>query len=322
MSSFRKILWLSGTLAVMALGWFAFQSSGAAAPPPSAMELGDGLYENGDLAAAKTKYQSFVIANHESPDPDVQDQVAVARLRLGYVAAKEENFEEAREVLLEAADEYGGHGYSSEFGTLPDQAKYQAAVCLIADGKEAEAEQAFEHFIKENGKSPLAHAAFRRLVRLNNGKAKPEHEELIQAAVSEREAYIRRQQALCGPKAVLEIIKRHKMPIVELDELAKQCSMDDDKGTTITGMIAGLKANGLVGTGLKLAYRDLEGLPLPAIWLENRHYLVILEEVGQVLTVYDPADDTISNREITAEDSGELTLDVIKITKNREGRDA
>ena len=281
MASRRTTALLIATAVAVGGGWLLVQRGAAASEPePSARALGDRHYSAGDLIAAKSSYETFVAEFRHDPDPGVQDEVAIARLRLGYVAAKDKDFEEARRVLLEASEEYRGNGHSSDYGTLPEQARYQAAVCLAAQGNTVSAEKAFVEFITDNGMSPLAHAAFRRLQRLNGGTAKPEHEALIQKAVTERESHIRRQKSLCGPKSIKQVLKLLKRPDVDLEVLARQCSMDDTKGTTMAGMIAGLGANGLSGTGIKLAYRDLGAEKLPLIWLDNSHYLVIIEAHG------------------------------------------
>ncbi|MBA3725795.1 MAG: tetratricopeptide repeat protein [Armatimonadetes bacterium] len=279
-----------------------------------ARSSGDRLYEKGDYKSARSHFESLVEKNKGSKDPDVQDQVGIARLRLGYIASKEGDFQEARTIFVQAAEEYKGRGFGTQYGTLPEQADYQAAVCLQAGGSLSKARQAYLDFIKENQLSPLVHSAYSRLVRLNGGKPSAKYEKLIQSAISAREAHVRKQMAICGPKAVREVLARHKLRLPGLDEISKLCGTDDS-GTSMAGMIKALKAQGLGATGLSLAFEDLETLPLPAIWLEAGHFLVITKVHGKSAEVYDPVDDSLSMRELPSANLDNYILNVIKIER-------
>jgi len=283
-------------------------------PTTAARVSGDRLYDSGDYKTARAEYETLVATYAQSRDTDIQDEVAVARIRLGYLYAKENDFAGSRRIFRQAAEEYGGNGYSSQFGTQPEQALYQAAVTYVAEGKSEEARAAFVSFIKQHQHSPLVHAAFNRLVRLDNGTARPEYERLLQTAVSSREAHLRRQLALCGPKALQFALEQLGQPGQSVDALAELCQTDD-QGTTMTGMINALKARGLEGTGLKLAFHDLPTLPLPAIWLSDQHFLVITEVNGRNLEVYDPVDESLTVRELPNKNLNTYTLDIIKITR-------
>ena len=286
-------------------------------PVAKARFSGDSAYESGDYASARTAYLEVIEANKTNPDLNVQDEVAVSRIRLGYLHAKEGDFESARSVFLEAAEDYAGNGYNSEFGTLPEQATYQAAVCLVAEGRGSAAERAFVTFIEENPHSALTQAAFRRLVQLNDGEAKAEHQALVQRATTAREAYQRRQQALCGPKAVAEVLRRLSISGADLDEIAKRCETTDS-GTTMAGMIKALESFDLKATGYRLAYRDLKSLSVPAIWLQGDHYLVIISVDGRKIEIFDPASESISSRTLPEKDLHRYTLDILKITREKQ----
>ena len=74
----------------------------------------------------------------------------------------------------------------ADFGGVPDQAAYQAAVCLVGDGKPKEAEAEFVRFLRERPLSPLCHAAYGRLKRLLRGSFESALESQLGA---EREAF-------------------------------------------------------------------------------------------------------------------------------------
>ncbi len=61
-------------------------------------------------------------------------------------------------------------------------------------------------------------------------------------------------------------------------------------------MIRALKSFGLLASGYRLAFKDLSSLSLPAIWLDQKHYLVILQVDGRLLTIYDPVANSQKQR--------------------------
>ena len=89
---------------------------------------------------ARKAYTEFIGKYKASPDKQVQDQVGSARMRLAYATARDKDWEGARKIFKEAAAQYKGTDVvSASFGGIKDQALYQAAVCLSAEGKKAEA---------------------------------------------------------------------------------------------------------------------------------------------------------------------------------------
>lgn len=284
--------------------------------PPTewaAISAADHFYASAKYDAATAAFEAFVEEHRENSDPFIQDGVAVARIRLGYLASKEGDFATAKTRFIEASRDYRGTSHSSEYGTLPQQADYQAAVCRTKLSPNSAAAQ-LEVFIEKNPLSPMTHAAFRRLQALNGGVATPRQEALMQAAVTKREKHLKWQLALCGPKAVLEVMRRHSLPLPSAEEVASKCETTD-KGTTMTGMVRGLEAYGFAGTGYELAARDLHELPLPSIWLNADHYLVILKVDGRRFEVYDPVGDTVEWQELPQHAFDTLTLKVIKVTR-------
>jgi tetratricopeptide (TPR) repeat protein len=237
---------------------------------------------------AEERYRQFVDGHKSVRDPHVQDEVGSARIRLGYLAAKRKDYTAAREAFQEAATEYRGTGkMGAEYGGIPDQAAYQAAVTLVAEGKSAEAERAFVQFIKERPLSPLVTASRNRLVRLNGGKPKDEWDNLLQSALDKQQERARFEMSVCGPKAIVHVLQLIGRPKTDYAEIAKLCGTND-KGTSLEGMRTGLKALGLGAHGYRLNRRDFASIPLPAIVLSDRHYVVV-ETIGEEFAVvFDP----------------------------------
>lgn len=135
----------------------------------------DALYGQKRRADAKRVYEQIVTDYAFYDDPELQDEVGAARIRLGHLVAETEGFAAARTYFAEAEREYAGTGSTgADFGGIPDQAAYQAAVCLQAEGKTEEAVEALSRFLRKHSESPLVHAAYRRLARLDPAR-EPAH---------------------------------------------------------------------------------------------------------------------------------------------------
>ena len=242
--------------------------------------------------------KAFVAAHAGAKDPATRDRVGAARMRLAYATARTEGYGKAREGFLLLAKGHRGTGaQSAAFGGVADGAAYQAVVCLVGEGKKAEARRGFEGFLKERPLSPLVHAAYRRLARLNGGESRPEWDRLLQSAVSAQERRIRFETSVCGPKC-LERILSSPSPSgsswrggggerPDYKALAKLCGTTDD-GTSIEGMRKGLKALGRESWAARLNRDDLAKAALPAIVLEGDHYVVLERIEGDEATVWDP----------------------------------
>jgi len=245
----------------------------------------DKWYAKRDLAKAKKAYESIIERNANSKDKKAQDEVAAARMRVGYIVARTEGYAKAREVFLKAAEEYRGtHATDPEFGALDDQAAYQAAVCLAAQGKKEQAREEFKKIIKERPKSPVIYQAFRRLNRL--GDPNKEEESLMQASIAKQEAWLRFEISVCGPKSIAYLLEKLGKPSKDYREIAKLCRTND-QGTTMQGMRDGLKALGVVTEGLMVNRKDFANLSLPAIWLDQDHYTVLTSIKGDTAMVFD-----------------------------------
>ncbi|HTQ09721.1 MAG TPA: cysteine peptidase family C39 domain-containing protein [Fimbriimonadaceae bacterium] len=271
---------------------------------------------------AETTYRTFIEKYRSSPDPHIQDEVGAARIRLAYVTARpaqsgspakrlmhagvqdpkeKGRYERARQILLEAAKDYKGAGrMTSDFGGVKDQALYQAAVCLNAEGRTAEYRAALVDFIKTEPLSPLVDAAHKRIVKLD-GKDRPEIDALLQTAHDKQQKEVRFEMSVCGPKCIVKLLQilnapnhRANSAIPSYQAIAKLCGTTD-KGTSLQGLRKGLKELNLDYYGFEVGRADIPNVKTPAILYADNHYLVVEKIRDLALTVYDP----MSERERT-----------------------
>jgi len=249
--------------------------------------------------SAKVAYKEFVDKWKTSPDKKVQDEVGAARIRLAYMQAKEKNYKAARATFKEAVREYKGTGtMASDFGGVRDQAAYQAAVCLNAEGKTAEYRAALVEFIKTQPMSPLVHAVYKRLVKLD-GKATPEVDQLLQTAVDAQQKQIRFEMSVCGPKALAYLFKLTGKGDFDYKTLAKECGTTDT-GTTIEGLRKCMRLHGLEYYGFQVAKGDLPSVAVPAIYYSGDHYYVVTKIDAEAMTAYDPTFERVQRIPIAA----------------------
>ena len=275
----------------------------------------DDLYARADWTKAKADYSNFVETYKWSSNKEIQDEVANARLRIGYVAAKEKNFDEARSVLEDADKEYRGTGAADPFyGSLNDQAAYQSVVCIESSGDQAGAEKGYLMFMKERPSSPLVHACWRRLKRISGGKSKPEHDEAFQAAVSKASKKRAIESAMCGPKSIAEILQVTKGTTLDYQVIAKECEVGKD-GVSLEKMIEVLQTHGIKSEAFELNAKDFRSMSLPAIWLKDRHYVVLIERFGDSVRVYDSLYNSRTLDPLPKEDDSDFRAVVLKISK-------
>lgn len=242
------------------------------------------------------KVEQSLAAFAKSADPVVQDQVATARMRAGYQVASKMSFSEARKVFVTTQASYKGTGVRDEnYGSIPDQAAYQAIVCLQADGKTEEAITEYIKYLKERQSSPLCHGVHRRLMKLAPER-EAEWNALLQDCVTKREDFIRLELAMCGPKVLAYLVeglslKADKLPGEAKDPLHKrfaQITKTDEEGTTLEQMQSGLKAIGIPSHGMQLNAASFREESTPFIWLGHSHYLLVIQKSGDQMTVFDP----------------------------------
>lgn len=270
---------------------------------------GDRYYAS-DRSLAKAKYSEFVKSNEKSPDAKIQDQVGQARMKIAYLASKENDFKGARSTFKEAETKYKGEGkMNADFGGIQDGAAYQAAVCLVAEGKKAEATDEFRKFLKNYPLSPLVHAVRQRLVRLN-GAISREDDRLVQNAISAQEKRVLLETAMCGPKCAVKLLELLGKKAPGYKDLAKLCGTTEN-GTTMEGLRNGLAACGLRTYGFSLNRKDFAKMPLPAILFSNQHYVLVTALEDHVATVFDPALDKIDRVPLAPLDTPEFSATVL-----------
>lgn len=255
--------------------------------------------------------RDFVAEHKKDKDENVQDKVGSARIRLAYLSAEKKDFGKARETFLAAKQEYKGtNAMGPEFGSIPDQAAYQAAVCLVAENKKDEAEKEFVAFLKDRPLSPLVHAVHNRLNRLNGGESKPEWDQLEQDAVTKQEKNIRFETSVCGPKTIEYLLPKLSKPAMDYKALAKLCGTTD-KGTTIENMEKGLKTLGFQTYAYRLNRKDVSKATLPAIVLANDHYVALLKVTDTKITTYDTRFKALQTFPLPKADDPDFCLNVI-----------
>jgi hypothetical protein len=277
----RLAPFLGAILALVLLAVIAVRYQAAQPKPKKPLTVADKAHIERSQAdvkygtqAGKALYQSFVDKWASSPDPKIQDEVGAARLRLAFMSARGGDYPKARDQFVQTAALYKGTGaMGKDFGGIKDQALYEAAVCLVGEGKKAEARAKFIQFMQEQPLSPLVNAAYRRIVRLD-GKPSRDLDALLQHDIDKQTKFVKFEASVCGPKAIAYVLEATKGQKLDYKQLAKECGTDD-KGTSLDGMRACLKSHGETYTGLRLNRRDFAKMPLPAILLASDHYLVV-----------------------------------------------
>jgi hypothetical protein len=239
---------------------------------------------------AVEKYKEFVKKYDGSKNPVVQDQVGTARVKIGFLAAHQKQWGQARSAFLEAAEKTKGTGITGDFGSVSDQGAYEAIVCVQASGNISEAKRQYKDFILQRPLSPLCMACYRRLKLLNGGHATPEMDEWIDSATRKREANDKFESSVCGPKTLAYLcdvgaLHPGSSPH-DYKSLAASCGTSD-KGTTVEGMLTGLKKLGVTASAYRVNRQDLTRVSTPAILLWGDHYLTLLAVHERDMTVYD-----------------------------------
>jgi len=278
----------------------------------------DKLYASSPKVA-KEKYQAFVKKYTASHDPKVQDQVGTARLKVGFLAAHQRNWTEARTAFLAADKQTKGTDQTGDFGTVNEQGAYEAIVCLDAAGKKEEAKKQYIDFIKNRPLSALCMACYRRLKRLNGGKTTEELDALIQSATTKQDANAKFESSVCGPRTLahlcdLGVIKPGNQPH-DYKAIAKLCHTKDT-GTSIAGMLDGLKALGVQATAYKVNRQDLAKLKTPAILLWGDHYLTLVAVKDRAVRVFDTLTHTEHDLTIPNVDDPDFFVNAILLNNS------
>lgn len=223
-----------------------------------------------------------------SQDPREVDLSQAASMRLAYDAGKRGDYKSAREEFLAISNSGSkGNAYSSTYGSIPDQAAYQAAVCLAADGQSEAAKKEFRTFIQERPHSPLIHACYRRLVRMNGGVSDPKDEALLQESVNVHQDRQQKLLASCDPKAIQKALYLNLGKVISLDQLMNDCGTTM-KGSSMKDVLLTLRKYGADYEGYELNARDFANVRTPALWLKDDHFVVIEKVQNGLCFIFDP----------------------------------
>ncbi len=271
------------------------------------------LYSSNPKGAEKS-YSAFIKDHQNSKTQIVQDEVAAARIRLGFLAAHDKDFKKARSVFLEASSKYQGSNHRNPaFGDLKDQAAYQAMVCLEAQGHIAQAQAEYRKFLRERIDSPLVFAVHRRLQRLHGGLSQEQDDRLLQSFVSVQQKRARFETAVCGPKAIEHLLALLGMSSPGYQAIAAKCGTTE-KGTSIEGIRKGLLALGMRSFGYRLNRKDFATLKVPALWLIKDHYVVVQEIKAEEALVYDSTINSLRKFKLPEEADVNFTAAVITLS--------
>jgi len=272
----------------------------------------DGVY---GTPQAQKSYEDFVSKWQASPDKNIQDEVGEARMHLAYMAAKKKDFTKARQMFLQTASSYKGTGAAgSDFGGIPDQAAYQAAVCLSADGKKDEARTAFVGFMKQYELSPLVHAARRRLNMLGGEAYKGEYDALLNQAIAAQEKHIRFELSVCGPKALAYVLSKLGKGDLDYKQLAKECKTNND-GSSMEDLKLVLRNHGVSAYGYVLNRSDLVRLSPGSILSVANHYIVFDHVAEPFLYAYDPTTNSVQKQLLPKKGDSQFSLPVLSLTQ-------
>ena len=174
-----------------------------------------------------------------TPSPS---QALLARRILAYSSARQGRFAEAKArfaSLRQAAYESPDHGQQrvalgDTAPTLEEEGAFQEAVCTGALGDKRAEEAELDGFLRSYPQSILVHAAVKRIGRMHGGDVPKDAEGLwkqamaVQKAADEKE---RRDQALCGPECLAELLRRKSGEASRQDAKTQRREEVSHKGT-------------------------------------------------------------------------------------------
>lgn len=287
----------------------------AVAAPPPPLKKADTMSARGNVAGAVAAYDEFIAQHQSDPDRTVQDTVAGARIKKGFELAREKDFVHARLSMLEAAQKYQGTGKMTPLdGGAKDQATYQAAVCLLAMDKKDEGKRELIQFIHDYPDSPQVGAAHKRLLKLCTASELAAIEAQIDRTNETRTKKLLIEEAKCGPRAITYLAHIVGKPTPPEAELTQACETSST-GTSLDGMVKGLKRCNLEGYGYQLNRKDFARMPTPALLLAEDHFFVVLSVGTATVRLYDPVKQVETEMNLPALDDPSFTASVLTLHK-------
>ena len=266
----------------------------------STVQLMSEAYANGNHDEAGRLAEDLIRRAKGAPrDAKAQHDGLLSLRVLAYDAARQKNFTLAKsrfESLRQAAYETPDHGkqrvpLGDVAPTLEEEGAFQKAVCTTAMGDKPAAEGEFNRFLTEYPQSILVHAATKRVARFHEGNVPKPTEALWKLAMQTQKATQdeqKRQQAMCGPEALAELLRRHGGKQATVAELAIEMKTNGD-GTSLAEMQKAAKAHGLPTKAVALTQKGLAAQKTPLLTLLNPGHFVLVEAVSpKEVTVWDP----------------------------------
>ncbi len=276
-------------------GWVPDRPANESASPLAPIQA---LYDSGKYAEAETAAQALISRDERSEDNATRHRVVEAWDILAYSAARRGDFSAARDrfsFVRDAARRLPDHGSQANTPgdpqpTLEEEGAFQHAVCVGALKDRPAAESEYRDFLKDYPESILVQAAVKRIAWMHGGDLPRDAEALrkksmaVQAAAAAKE---RREEALCGPECIVELLRRQGKT-VDAHLLADAMSTGE-QGTSLEAMSRKARELGLPHTGMRLTDTDLIRAKMPAIALVDPGHYVLLEHAdGNGVTVWDP----------------------------------
>jgi tetratricopeptide (TPR) repeat protein len=205
-------------------------------------------------------------------------------------AAQQKRFRDA----LKAFAHLAAAPPNPEVGTL---AQYQIGYCYLALKQQQHALAAFEQFVQLHPHTPLTAPAQEKVRQLARAEEKGrqgdkgtrgQEDKFHPSSLIPHPASL--APADCGPAALLALCQRLGVTTTK-EELARLAGTDAT-GTTMAGLAQAAKAKGLRVEGLWVDATAFQRLRLPALaWVNDNHWVAVLEVQGDKVTLFDPASE-------------------------------
>ena len=269
--------------------------------PASAAEtvrVAEASYQAGRYAEANRQAGQAVKSYRQAGDLAKRREAAKALRIIAYSAARQGDFRVAREQFLQLqnlASELPDHGaipvtMGQQEPTLEEEGAFQQAVCTGKIEGDQAAEAQYRYFLTRYPDSLLIHAAVKRIGRLHGGDIPKDAEALWKQAMQtqkEHDKARRREESLCGPECLAELLKRAGKP-ADVHKIADEMNTSDE-GTSLKQWASAARNRGIPAKGVALTTRGLQQQTLPILALIQPGHFVLIDQVtADKVTVWNP----------------------------------
>jgi len=279
-------------------GYIAPPVPGSTPVNPNPLRSLNAEYRAGHYTQVETEAAALVAAQQNSPDALLRKQAAQAEMVSAYSAARRKNFVVADGRFLQVRDMAEGlpdHGaIAAPLGqvepTLEEEAVFQHAVCIGAQGNQQASEESYKDFLHHYPDSILIHAAVKRMAHNHGGDIPKDAEALWTQDMKiqkEHDRLKKREQSLCAPECLAELLRRQGKT-VDVHALANEMHTSD-QGTSLQDFATIAQKHGWKAQGLQLTPKGLAAQKLPAIALVTPGHFVLVEKVeAQSIILWNP----------------------------------